>query len=172
MKIALLASTALELSREQGELRSFITSLRHGKGASKRADLFPGLADLTERLQRQWGVQCQLVLQSYTIEAPLPMEHDLHQLTREAVANAVRHGNATSIELSVAVDKEGIHLTVKDDGSGFKVKHGPEKGLPVSEKPGPWSLSERVKSLGGSLGVFSSDQGSRVMITLPLDGAK
>lgn len=158
-----------ELSREQRVLRNFITSLRNGKGSTTRVNIYPGLVDLTDRLSRQWGIRCQLVMPPRTIEAPAPIEHDLHQLIREAVANAVRHGDATSVDLSVAADEEGIHLNVADDGSGFKVQPSEDDDVQVSAKAGPWSLNERVKSLGGSLGVFSTGGGSRVMITLPIE---
>jgi signal transduction histidine kinase len=160
-----------ELSREQRELREFITRLRGAKASARRADICAGLEELAERLRRQWGVECRLATPQRTIEAPLPLEHDLHQLVREAVANAVRHGSAGTIELSVAADEEGIHLTVADDGSGFTVQQGRDDSIPLSGAAGPWSLNERVKSMGGSLGVFSSARGSRVTITLPAECA-
>jgi signal transduction histidine kinase len=151
-----------ELSQEQKELRSFISELRRKGGFSTNSDLAAGLPKLLERLSRQWGIACELEPLSHPIPGSVGLEHDMHQLIREGVANAVRHGSAHRVVISVRPDVEGVHLQIADTGTGFKGQAGD------TNQPGPWSLAERVRSLGGSLAIRSSSQGSNVMITLPL----
>ena len=90
------------------------------------------------------------------------MEHDLHQLIREGVANAVRHGKAERVELLFGGQGRQIELQIVDNGSGF-----PDGAGETIE--GPRSLSERVRALGGQLRVDSGAAGSRIWITLPME---
>ncbi len=156
-----------ELSREQRELRGFITKLR-GHGGSEAADICEALGTLTDRLSRQWGIECALI-ECSSAKVAGPLEHDLHQLVREAVANAVRHGNASRVTISFVASGGAIGLEIVDNGSGFPVAGDFSDEDPVSREMIPWSLSERVRSLGGRLALSSSSAGSRVRIDLPLE---
>jgi signal transduction histidine kinase len=93
---------------------------------------------------------------------PVGIEHDLHQLIREGVANAVRHGRADSIDLFLGGHGRRIELQIADNGSGFPDGAG-------ERVDSPRSLSERVNALGGQLRVESSAAGSRIRITLPME---
>jgi len=54
--------------------------------------------------------------------------------TLEAVNNAIIHGNKERKDLDVEIntekDKEGLHLTVKDQGPGFDYSHIPDPTAP------------------------------------------
>lgn len=53
---------------------------------------------------------------------------------REAVANAVKHGNGLdenkSVDITLANTPEGIEITVRDYGEGFKVEDVPDPTNP------------------------------------------
>ena len=148
-----------ELTLEQRGLRALIARVREGEELGDATDLRHGIAELADRLSRQWGVACRLDVVQEKLEVPRALEHDVHHLVREAVANAVRHGSATAV--SIALEQEGgeLRLTVSDNGSGFCSSQ--------SESARPRSLSERVEHLGGSLAVSSESAGSRLEITIP-----
>jgi signal transduction histidine kinase len=97
------------------------------------------------------------------------MEHDLHQLIREGVANAVRHGKANLVEIVFEAEAGEIGLAIVDNGCGFPVKGSFAEGEQIVQEVGPWSLNERVRSMGGSLALSSDAQGSRVTIRLPME---
>ncbi len=85
---------------------------------------------------------------------PMPpsVAEALIRVVREAVANAVRHGGARSIVVSLVCDNRGLRLEVTDDGSGFdpgEARHG--FGLK--------SMRERVEALGGQLHIRSKPGG-------------
>ena len=88
------------------------------------------------------------------------MSHALRQLMREAVANAVRHGKATRVSATVEAGEAGLSLVIADNGSGFA-----DDKVEAATKP--WSLHERVQELGGTLSLYSTGQGSRVIVSLP-----
>jgi signal transduction histidine kinase len=74
----------------------------------------------------------------------------------EAVANAVKHANASRIGLRVSRTDGKVVVQVRDDGQGSAVLH--ERS----------ALADRVAALGGSLAVDSpAGHGTIVEATLP-----
>ncbi|BBE72523.1 HAMP domain-containing sensor histidine kinase [Oharaeibacter diazotrophicus] len=69
----------------------------------------------------------------------------LAAIVREAVANALKHGHPTRIEIEVALRDERIRLKVADDGGGLK--------RPAGEGWGIVGMGERAAALGGRLSV-------------------
>jgi signal transduction histidine kinase len=151
-----------ELSGEQRELRSFIKQLREGRGRKGSPAMCDTLRELLERLARQWNAECLLVRCPEALKLPAHLEHEVCQLVREGVANAVRHGKAGKVSISADVGQTGISLIIVDDGSGFIVDQEAEGSAKK-----PWSLNERVRELSGSLTLYSSMNGSRITISIP-----
>lgn len=60
----------------------------------------------------------------------------------EAVHNAVRHGGAQRIVVTLAGDGDGLSFTVRDDGSGFDTDR-------VVAGAGLANIDDRVSALGG-----------------------
>lgn len=149
------------LIEEQGEIRSFVTALRRDRELAL-AEAVDELKTLARRLGEQWSIDCNVAASSDAASVPIRLQLDLQQLLREAVANAVRHGGASRVDVDVDVDDEQLRLEVKDNGSGF----APANGSPVE----PWSLKERVDRAHGSLSLYSQPGCTNIVITLPLTG--
>lgn len=158
-----------DLGAEQRSLRGYIARLGAGRGSKRPVDFGKGMEDLTMRISRQWGVRCAAFTNANGIQVSAWAEHELHQLVREAAANAVRHGKASSVTIELNATKRQLQLSVADNGGGFPL-HGEfdERGL-HEQKLCPKSLHERVKHLGGSLSLTSSPVGSRLSMTIPLE---
>lgn len=150
------------LVEEQGELRGFVTALRRDPSV-ELGDVAAELRALAERLGQQWSVDCRISANGETAAIPLRLQIDLQQLLREAVANAVRHGGATHIEVGLVVDEGRLQFSVADDGCGFP----DAKGKSAVE---PWSLKERVERANGSLRLLSAPGSTNILISLPLAG--
>lgn len=157
-----------DLVAEQREVRALIGQLRGGNPPGATTDLRDSLGELAARMSRQWNVHCSLDQCPSAIEAPVPVERDCRQLVREAIANAVRHGKASNVGIEVEASDNVIRLVLTDNGSGF-----PGEGHFTADKDGrlPWSLSERVRALGGHLALASGQGGSQIIISLPLGRA-
>ena len=149
------------LIEEQGEIRAFISALRRDREL-ELAEAVEELKALARRLGEQWSVECHVEASNDDASIPIRLQLDLQQLLREAVANAVRHGGASRIEVDVGVDEDLLRLRVRDNGTGF----GPANGSPVQ----PWSLKERVDRAHGSLALKSEPGSTNILITLPLTG--
>jgi signal transduction histidine kinase len=106
---------------------------------------------------------------------PEPIETGLYYVAAEAIANAIRHSNASGISVSIAADHGGgplgigldgrggvmyLHATIADDGVG---------GADPKAGSGLAALIDRVDALGGRFQLDSPQGGgTRVAIELPL----
>jgi signal transduction histidine kinase len=160
-----------ELIGEQQDLRRYLRELRRGGGARASAELTASVDLLVRRMACQWGIVCTMRSEAERIDVPAPLELEVHQLVREAVANAVRHGQAHNVETLLARRNGSLALSIGDDGAGFPI-HGEYDETQMGKLGiGPRSLHERVQNLGGSLRLTSCPKGSRLDITLPLQDA-
>ena len=151
------------LIEEQSELRAFVSALRRNREL-ELAEAVEELRTLATRLSRQWSIECKVAATNDDASIPIRLQLDLQQLVREAVANAVRHGGASRVDIDLGVDQDLLRMQVKDNGTGFLPASG---ATPVE----PWSLKERVDRAHGSLSLFSEPGCTNLLITLPLAGA-
>jgi PAS domain S-box-containing protein len=88
---------------------------------------------------------------------------NLYRIAQEAVTNSVKNGKATVITIRLARDRNGLALTVKDNGKGFslsKSHHG--MGLHI--------MRYRADVIGARLTVESTDgKGTLVSCVLPVE---
>ncbi|HEU5286259.1 MAG TPA: histidine kinase [Sphingomicrobium sp.] len=146
---------------EQGELRSFITALRSGPLVAF-GDLARDLQALAERLSRQWDVRCVVSAPDAELMIPTRLHLDALQLMREAVANAVRHADATSVRVKLAAVADQLRLDFVNDGAVYP---SPGKRLEL-----PQSLKERVEQAGGELDMARGMGVTKLSISLPIGG--
>jgi signal transduction histidine kinase len=95
---------------------------------------------------------------------PLPplsaaVEVAAYRIAVEAVTNAVRHADASRVEVHLSAPAEGLSLVVIDDGPGHG---GWVAGVGLS------SMRERIAELGGSVSAGPGTGGGRVAARLPL----
>ncbi|WP_066763780.1 sensor histidine kinase [Croceicoccus pelagius] len=145
-----------ELSQEQGRLKTLISALRQPRIERDRADLRPSIAALAEQLETQWRISCVLE-PGPAIVASSMIEEELLHMVREAVGNAVRHGRAKTVSITLGMDDGILRMDLCDDGQGTAGAEGFE----------PVSLRERVSGLKGHLDVRSSAEGTCLSIVLP-----
>jgi signal transduction histidine kinase len=84
------------------------------------------------------------------------------RVVEEAVTNALRHGEAHSLRVSLDLDVDCLAVAVVDDGTGFdELAAGPGSGTK--------RLQERLALIGGRLNVSSvPGEGTRVEARVPI----
>ena len=87
----------------------------------------------------------------------------IFRLTQEAVQNAIKHAEASEIDVKLVVSKTRVNVSVKDDGKGFTL------GETKSQSFGLIGMRERVDMLDGTLELTSNPgKGTHVFINIPL----
>jgi signal transduction histidine kinase len=88
----------------------------------------------------------------------------LYRVAQEAVRNAIRHAQPTSLTIRFDVRDGTAQVEVADDGSGFSVEEA-ERRRPGM---GLYTMRERTALVGGHVEVHSqAGQGTRVVATVP-----
>ncbi len=154
-----------DLASEHLQVRAFIEGLRSGRGPSRKVDLSSGLSHISDELSRRWNLVCE-IKERPAVEGPVWMEHDLHQMVREATANAVRHGRATRVEIEMGYEDGGIGLWITDNGEGYRQLTS--EVVPEPEIDAPRSLRERTEGIGGRIELDSAPHRCRTRIWVPI----
>ncbi|MBI3933033.1 MAG: hypothetical protein HY317_06430 [Acidobacteria bacterium] len=89
---------------------------------------------------------------------PLPpeIEDEMFHIGQEAVSNALRHGGARKIEITVRYEGGGVHVQVADDGRGFEPASADAARSPGLGLSGMW---RRVEEQRGTLRIESRPGG-------------
>jgi signal transduction histidine kinase len=94
------------------------------------------------------------------VDGVLPREAELHlyRILQEALANLVRHAEATRAAIELRRSAGGLRMVVADDGKG--VPSAPAPGLGLA------GIEERVRLLGGRLSIDGAS-GTRIAVEVP-----
>ena len=162
------------LASEQRRLRKFIVSLRPFPISDHAVDgaLGPSLADLCDRVERQWGLEARFKASIPDTVAIAPVQQEILRLVNEALVNAARHAQASLVTVDLAVHDGHVRVEVTDNGHGFPFTGKFDLAALNEMGIGPHSLKERVGLLGGQLLLESSVQGVRLVIIVPLDRSR
>ncbi len=153
------------LFEEQRRIRLFLEDQRP---SDERLSLRRELQRLVEQNARKWGCQIPYSVspEDSTIRRKLAQQLDF--ILAEAIANAVRHGRASRVDVRVKKSAEYMQLWIRDNGHGVEERNGVygEAEL-AAENWGPSSLRSRIAELNGSLVLSSSPEGVELRVDLP-----
>ena len=146
------------LRAEQSQVRGLIDRLRHGESILPDGTASASIGPLLRDLSEYWGIAATMDHGAGGIVIPGWIAHELRQVLREAVANAVRHGGASRVAIALAEEDGMLHVTVSDDGTGF-----PDARKTIK----PRTIGERIAALGGSTDVDTGEAGAVLHLVLP-----
>jgi signal transduction histidine kinase len=161
------------LVEEQRHIRTFVEqSQTDGYDASDQRFVLSDLQAFIDHLKRLWSCDIDFDGGGSKFEIPIALGRALKAIVAESVANAVVHGNAKQITISIANARNSIGLQIKDNGSGLNDLNGAFDDRQLDTQGiGPRSLRERIAGLGGLLRLTSSPQGVELYIELPVSSA-
>jgi signal transduction histidine kinase len=156
------------LEGEQRELRDLVRELRP---VDLRRD---GAADLDIRLRRigeryllEWGMAVTIP-PPLTTPVPATAALEIYRIVNESLANAARHGGASSAVVDIDVADDAVRIRVADNGRGFDFSGRRDLRALETTGAGPKTLRERIVKLGGSLTIESAPGGAAVEAAFPL----
>jgi len=92
---------------------------------------------------------------------PLVWQENLLHIGQEALTNALKYAHPRNFETKLTFNTKELHLELRDDGDGFKVKERHD-GFGLA------GMRERVEQMGGTLKISSArGKGTNVLVTLP-----
>src|SRR5260370_31452384 len=138
------------LTKEQRRIREFVDEIFPKPVAENHAILSRDLQRQLEETAQYWNCKTSFSVAPPDTTVPKPLAGQLALMLAEAVANAVRHGGASNIDVKMEKAEESLVINVRDNGKGFSGQPPEEtrRELPMAGT-GPPSLPERVCSLAG-----------------------
>jgi signal transduction histidine kinase len=161
------AETALtEIKRVSGaaldDLRATLGLLRdeHAVAPVHPTRVLSEVPDLAAPL-RAAGVRVDVDLAGPEDRVPSPVGAAAYRIVQEALTNVLRHADASSAVVRVAIGARSVEIDVRNDGVVVPAANGGGRGLR--------GMAERAEALGGRIEAGSlPDGGWQVHATLPL----
>jgi signal transduction histidine kinase len=121
------------------------------------------LQEFAEATTHMFSVSCRFRCDAPILIQDIATADHLYRIAQEATSNAVRHGHANMIVITLEANDEGAVLRVADDGVGMSDPHKPNSGM------GLRIMRERAKLIGVDLKIVSlPGKGTIVSCHLPI----
>lgn len=109
---------------------------------------------LVENIRKVSGINIVITILGDEVTLPEIFSTTSFRVIQESVNNAVRHANASLIEVTIQYGEHSIEITVSDDGCGFDIQKFNQ--LNILEKGlGLIGVKERIEMYGGVFSIQS-----------------
>ena len=143
-----------------GDLRRLSTSVQ--SPFVSRGSLVDSLQHVADAFAKRTGIAPETDFSADLSGLSESQEIALLALVQEALSNVRKHGDASTVQISIVPDPEGIRAQVTDDGRGFD----PETTVARAARAGRLGLvgmHERMRMLGGQTRIESRPGGPTVV---------
>jgi PAS domain S-box-containing protein len=120
--------------------------------------LVPALKQLLDDARLLFGIEGKLDAAADTQSPDSVVSAQLYHIAQEAIHNAVRHGKAKKIAISLEVGPAAVTMTVTDDGTGIPPE--PPKGGGMGLR----IMNYRASLIGGQVSVSPHASGGTVVV--------
>jgi nitrate/nitrite-specific signal transduction histidine kinase len=141
------------------ELRLLVFELR--PSALQDAGLIEALQHRLDAVEKRAGIKTRFLVES-DIELGEKQEVMLYRIAIEALNNALKHANASTVCIRLTRHSKNVLLLISDDGQGFDPAVIKDQG-----GVGLVSMRERAVELGGEIEI-ESDPGKGTIVTVRL----
>lgn len=130
--------------------------------------LAPALRQHARRIEEQHGVDISIGALPQDIRLEAGAELAFYRIVQEALLNAARHADASSVMVEWAPSPDELTAIVRDDGRGFDV----DAVLSRRDRLGLFGMMERAAYQGGAVEIDSRpNHGTRIRVVIPLEGS-
>ena len=156
-----------ELAEELGRVRGHVSDALDQARAIARGlfpveigpgGLAPALRQLCQDASTVLGVACSFHADVSPAVASSEAAGHLYRIVQEATTNAVRHGRARQVAVTLSHDGDDAVLAVRDDGGGIT-----EAALEGGSGLGLRTMAYRARRVGGTLDVQPADGGGTLV---------
>ena len=130
----------------------------------KGDDLSAVLRGLAGNVRKMFGIPCGFNLRGSLPDLPQHTTVQLYKIAQEAVSNAIKHGKATQVSISLAREGTDLVLTIRNDGLPFVMPT-----IPTS-RMGLRIMNYRASTIGARLEISPQEKkGTIVTCALPVE---
>jgi PAS domain S-box-containing protein len=150
-----------QLNLVMREIRNFIAGL--GSELLQGKDLPTALQNMLASLTENQPTRVRLVVEDRAAKA-VTVEQAFHlfRVIQESVSNCIRHGGAQEARVSLKMLKQGVRLSIRDNGRGFSPDAAKRTGH------GLGNMAARAQKIGGRFTVLSKvNKGTSIVLDLP-----
>ncbi len=108
-------------------------------------DIHAALQQLSDNAEKIFGVNCPVIFDPDIKIEDNPIAVHLYRIAQEATTNAIKHGKAKNIHISLVRNKGNMILRIKDDGCGLPKDALKRKGM------GLRVMQHRARMIGATL---------------------
>ncbi|MCZ6673201.1 MAG: PAS domain-containing protein [Verrucomicrobia bacterium] len=111
------------------------------------------LIELIQQSQTLYSINCPFQMGSDLTIKNQDLATHLFRITQESINNAVRHGNADTISITLQKEEDFGILTIGDNGSGFKADPQDTDGM------GLHNIRSRARMINATIEIGNNDLG-------------
>jgi signal transduction histidine kinase/ligand-binding sensor domain-containing protein len=157
--------TALDLADQAlVDGRRRVAGLRadaHGEG-----DLSTAFARIGNDFVLEFAPTLRILIEGTPRTLQFIVRDDIYQIGREAIINAFRHAQASTIEVEIIYGNDDFCVRIRDDGCGIDPAI-----ISAGGRPGHWGLAgmrERARSIGAVFNIWGgASAGTEMEVRLP-----
>ena len=137
----------------------------HGEG-----DLSTAFSRIGNDFVLEAGPNLRILIEGTPRQLQLIVRDDIYQIGREAIVNAFRHAQASTIEIEIIYGDDDFSVRIRDDGCGID-----SAIICAGGRPGHWGLAgmrERARSIGAVFNIWGgASAGTEMEVRLPAANA-
>jgi signal transduction histidine kinase len=107
------------------------------------------LEELAASASSRYRITCRFVCEATPVKVDSEVELHLYYIAQEALLNAVNHGKATSVIVTLTAEGDRLKLAVQDNGTGFPIAGPTRSGMGIR------IMRYRAKVIGATLDLQS-----------------
>jgi len=171
-----LAKKSSEEAREAAKIHSLVQqTMSHASDLAhdlatlnpKDKDLSGALHDLADHARQVFEISCRFNAQGSIPPLEPNTVGQMYKIAQEAVTNAIKHGKAKKISISLGNGSEHVVMKIENDGKPFPAMKSRSTGM------GLRIMNYRASLIGASLEIDSAgESGTLVKCSLPVEGKK
>lgn len=163
--LRILKDIDLLLDKATDDLRQFARNLR--PPVLDDFGLISACEWLSDQAERE-GINVRFTVTGRVQKLSREVEVSAFRIAQEALANAVKHSEASLIEFNLMFGDDFLHIMIKDNGKGFKPPDSPSS-LVRAGQMGLVGMFERAELLEAKIDLKSSPgTGTTLNVTIPL----
>lgn len=126
-------------------------------------DLVEVLNGLVGTVEKMFSIPCQCSIKGDVPKLPQNTSAQFYKIAQEAISNAIKHGKASCVWISVSINSHRLVFTIRNDGVPFSPPANPKARM------GLRTMNYRANTIGATFEIKPNhDNGTIVTCVLPL----